>query len=248
MTLGLNGFSVNIIGPVRHFKKNDHNYYSLPNFSEYKIRLTNHRPTRTDAEVFIDGISVGTWRIGPFNSIVVERPANLNRRFVFVEQISKVVEDAGLDINCNSGLITVIFKPEKINICRFAKSPYISTPTFYDDSDTSYADINDDGVYYHSNGSINEMVTTDNTTSYNYGATILGKGTDQHFNLADQLTLIDYHNITRINLRLIASKHKLYLSVKDAMKGNPSDNLIYQLNDRMFNNDRILIEKPYTDY
>src|SRR5437588_410462 len=115
MSTNLNGFSVNIIGDnVIHFKKGEHNYYAVPHLSEYKIKLSNNRPTRCDAEISIDGDLVGTWRVESFDSITIERPANLNRRFIFVQERSNIAEQVGIRSSKDNGLITVIFKPERV--------------------------------------------------------------------------------------------------------------------------------------
>ena len=150
MNTSLNGFSVNILGNVNSFKKDDHNYYALPHMSEYKIKLTNNRPTKCDAQVFIDGESIGIWRINSFDNIILERPANTNRRFIFIKEGSNIAQNAGIYYNQNNGLIKVIFTPERIK--------YVDK-ICYTNCDQSYIKESSD--------------------NYSTGATILGNNTDQ---------------------------------------------------------------------
>ena len=112
MSTSLNGFSVIILGTdVEHFRNGEHNYYSLSHLSEYYIKLVNNRPTKCHAKVFIEGNSVGTWRIKAFSNITLERQVNINKKFVFIEK-----SNADERAKYNNGLINVIFKPENIKL------------------------------------------------------------------------------------------------------------------------------------
>jgi len=260
MSTTLNGFSINIINDaVNHFKRDEHNYYSLPHLTEYKIALSNNRSTRCDAEVFVDGLSVGTWRIDQYETITIERPADVNRKFIFAAESSPLARQLGVQKNSyDNGLIKVIFRPEKINICRFSEYPYISTPTFYNPSDVTFGEFSQS--YTNSNYSMNdsnqsksmrgcESVSNEcnfiGSDSLSSGATILGSGTDQYFNEATPLTEIDNKNITTINIRLVVAKNQPYVSLKDELKRRPmtmvppriEDGLVKQMTNRMFNND-----------
>ena len=54
----------------------------LPDRSQYKLKLTNGHETNCDAEIFIDGETIGKWRITPYSTITIERPANINRKLI----------------------------------------------------------------------------------------------------------------------------------------------------------------------
>lgn len=253
MSTNLNGFSVNIQSDsVTHFQKGEYNYYALPHLNKYKIKLTNNRPSKCDAEVSIDGEIVGTWRVKAFSSTVIERPANLNREFIFVEEKSNIAEEAGIQDGDNSnGLITVIFKPEKINsydsIRHCSTDKYFLSPSIYNGNEScnNWCTTSNES-YPHSNKS-QQCMSYDsfaNDSSFNSGATILGAGTDQYFNTAKRLTCIDTNNITTINLRLVTQNNP-YVSVKNAMRGKSTSipprfesNVGYHFMDRMCNNDR----------
>lgn len=250
MSIELNDFSVSIksgkpdqSGSTNNtyaFKKlGKYNYVSLPNYSLYKIKLTNNRNTRCDAEVKIDGVSVGTWRIPSFDSILIERPANINRRFVFFRQDSHVAKKAGIEKNSPfNGVISVTFKPElqmnyphNIGDDYNQISGYIKTPTYYEkwnygfDKSPLQTDIDFSAPVYRNSGASveNEMNLNMNTTmdiyssnisysdnnTYVSGATMLGSGTDQQFNTANKLFKYDSDQITNINLRLVVAVPKI---------------------------------------
>lgn len=218
MSTNLNGFSVNIKNDsVVHIHKNGHNYYSLPNMSEYKIKLTNSRSERCDAVVYIDGTYIGMWRIGPYSSIILERPAHLNRKFVFVEENSNIAMDSGIQkYNPENGLIKVIFKPE-----RTLETPLFQTPLLTNQSGrTQWRDTNGYDTFFDAarsessnagllNNSYRSNSSFSDTISYNSGATVLGNNTDQYFNTTNRLTAIDDHNTTTIHLRLIVAARSL---------------------------------------
>lgn len=239
MCTSLNGFSVNILGNnVTHFKRGEHNYYSLPHLSEYKIKLTNNRPTKCDAEVFIDGYSVGKWRIESFSSIILERPVNLNRKFIFVGERSNIAQEVGIQkYDQNNGLVSVIFKPEIIMSSYSVEQAYISRPTF----SCNEGNANYSNQSYLDSSSIGQI---ENNISFSSGATALGEGTYQYFNTTIPLANIDNNNITTINLRLVIARDPYYVSIKNVMRDNINsipprveDNLIHQISDYIFNSD-----------
>src|SRR5947207_11001892 len=120
MSVTLNDFGFSIVADdVTHLTKNDgrYHYFSLPNFSTYKIKLINNRETRSDAVVSVDGENIGTWRVPAFSTVTIQRPANVNRKLVFVKENSYTAKYAGVTRNdTNNGLVTVVFKPELQNL------------------------------------------------------------------------------------------------------------------------------------
>jgi len=267
MSANLNGYAVNILGKsVTYFTRgsnSEYNYFSLPHLTEYTIKLSNNHLTRCDAEIFVDGDSVGMWRIEPLDTIKLERPANLNRRFVFVVEKSHVAKQAGVRGKSDNGLITVVFTPEnKSPSCLYFNQPYLSTASFYDKNQVTYLDANSDGdsmtmknagdsrqVYQNSTGSIKELSSAPHR-QYSSGATILGAGTDQHFTSVQKLRDIDYDNVTTINIRLVVAKNdaRPYISIGKMVNETQIDqdiDLVHKMNDRLFGNDRVSLEKPY---
>lgn len=206
MSAHINGFSVKIIGNgVDFFKKNDFNYFAVPHKGEYKIKLTNQRETKADAVVTVDGEEVGTWRVNPYSSITLERPANINRKFIFVAENSKIGRSTGVTPNSyNNGIISVIFKPAKKHFRSFwgnMRGAMENEIQFDCDTDSIYKNCS-----YSKQQSANQ--------TFESGATILGDKTSQHFGSADHIYDFDKENFTTINLRLVIAKRKKYIPLK----------------------------------
>ena len=78
----LNNFSMNI-----ESKNSQNNGQVLMEHEEqYSIVLRNGNSKRADIELFVDGESVGTWRANPRQTLVLERPAEIQRKFTFVKK------------------------------------------------------------------------------------------------------------------------------------------------------------------
>jgi len=86
-------------------------YVILDHNTQYTLTLANHGELPCDAEVYIDNIVVGNWRIRPFSKTVIERPSNDNGRFTFYKEGTKEAEKAQIASDKNMGLISVIFRP-----------------------------------------------------------------------------------------------------------------------------------------
>jgi hypothetical protein len=90
-------------------------YVDIGHQTIYKLRLRNTHPTRCDVEVVIDNERVGTWRIGAWQTIVIERPAATPELFVALLLNSADGVDARLgDVSRRElGLVQATFKPER---------------------------------------------------------------------------------------------------------------------------------------
>lgn len=88
-------------------------YVELNHDTQYTLVLRNNRNERCDAEVSIDGIPIGTFRITGRSSMRLERPANDDGRFTFYRYGSS--EACGLPSVSMSkrGVVSVVFTPEK---------------------------------------------------------------------------------------------------------------------------------------
>ncbi len=89
----------------------DSGHIRLSHGDQYSILLTNAYDLPCDADVSIDGKSVGCWRIDPSRRIELERPANDPGRFTFSRLGSQEARDAALQSDDQLGLITVTFMP-----------------------------------------------------------------------------------------------------------------------------------------
>jgi hypothetical protein len=79
----------------------------------YSLLMKNHGYLDCDAEVSIDGTTVGKWRIRGNTQIEIERPADDTGRFTFYMLGSGQAKKIGLSANDNLGLVTVVFMPER---------------------------------------------------------------------------------------------------------------------------------------
>ena len=129
-----NGFAFQILKSKNNYydydktcdviKSNGASYVKLPHKSEYKIRLVNNKGCRTDVHIYIDGTKCGVWRLNPYKSAIIERPAHEQRKFTFFHESSSEAEGIGaVKGSEQNGLVKVVFKPAK---------EYITRNHFYD--------------------------------------------------------------------------------------------------------------------
>lgn len=122
----LNEYSV-VIRPGREVSDG---YVIMKHGDVYTITLRNARPTNCDAEIFIAGKSAGKWRIPPYKSITLERPAHDDGRFTFYQigtpEFSAI--GGGYVSTDLQGLIEVVFTPEKYKpVSNFTNTVNINT-------------------------------------------------------------------------------------------------------------------------
>jgi hypothetical protein len=104
-------------------------YVTMMHEQCYRIQMTNYDyQRRCDAEVFVDGKSVGTFRILKTQTITLERPANDTGKFTFYKAGTSAAQQAGEgNVGVNQrGLVEVVFKPEKYVA---PPPPPVGTPT-----------------------------------------------------------------------------------------------------------------------
>lgn len=89
-------------------------YVELRHGQHYNLNLSNRASTRCDADITIDGKSMGEFRIAAFGHIRLERPANDTGRFTFYQSGSSEASAVGLHLVSSDqlGLVTVRFRPE----------------------------------------------------------------------------------------------------------------------------------------
>jgi len=88
--------------------------------TRYSLVLKNHRSVPCDADVAIDGIQVGLWRVEATGEIRIERPAHDTGHFTFFEVGTKAAGLAGISKSSDNGLISVTFKPMRKSNCLHA--------------------------------------------------------------------------------------------------------------------------------
>jgi hypothetical protein len=88
-------------------------YVEMRHNTQYTLNLKNHRRVPCDADVTIDRIYVGTWRIEAHDEIRIERPVHDTGHFTFFEVATQEAEVAGISRHSDNGLVSVTFKPKK---------------------------------------------------------------------------------------------------------------------------------------
>lgn len=90
-------------------------HVGLPHNSVYTMRLGNHGGVDCDAEVEVDGKSIGCFRLPAYQTFALERPADDTGRFTFFRSDSTESQQAGESsiARDNKGLIRVVFKPDR---------------------------------------------------------------------------------------------------------------------------------------
>jgi hypothetical protein len=188
------------------FKKNinEGNYFLLSHGDNYKLKLFNHRSTKCDADVSIDGEHIGTWRINPHDHITIERPTSINRKFVFLRENSGSARRAGIKSGKGlNGLVEVKFTPETDKYFHPCDHCEEMSP-FNDLSNSRSLSANMSSANMSSNMSFANMSSCFKQLNYSsHGATALGKRSHQDFYEVSSLHNIDYHNITTILVRLL---------------------------------------------
>lgn len=161
----LNGFSVNV--PQAQEETSD-GYIVLKHGQNFSLRLHNghkycgsNKPA--DAEVWIQGKLIGTFRVPANQTIEIEHPVNDSGKFTAYRNGSIEASQIGIDPASNeNGLIKVIWKPgnQKVNHGQITWDSWLPGYPYYYVNHNSY----DDGHYYRSitsDKSYNSNTTTE---------------------------------------------------------------------------------------
>lgn len=190
-------FEVQVVSPqAERFVRDGHEYVSLPSGSIYSLHLVNNGNTQCDAVVTIDDTKVGTWRIEAGDSVTIDRPANINRKFTFVDERVEGTSRRSMTGSRvgdeNNGLIKIVFKPAKQEQAR--SSPRLAS----------------------ARGSA-PTITRAYSPRLSSGVTVLGDRSDQEFNNISSLrdSEIDWTGVVEINIRLVvrASSKQRYVGL-----------------------------------
>ena len=230
-----NGFGVKIITDTDQDKlrRESYNYVALKNNTEYRVQLLNDRSTDAMAEVYIEGDSVGTWLIPSKESITIDRPANIARKFTFFKETDSRAIGAGVIPGKSlNGIIRVIFYPKKqyISISSSISKvvyPRVNTPSVssfqnsgvispavssfqnFDVRSPTQSIISSPQASTSSYSNIMSSgmypKSPPRSPSYQSGATVLGAQSSQTFGSTKRFTdnEIDWENKTEIIIRLI---------------------------------------------
>jgi hypothetical protein len=189
----LNDFGFGVVGGQ---EKNG--YVDLDSGTKYQLKLWNfNTKLRCDAEVKIDGKTVGNFRIEKMDSIIIERPANDHGCFTFYAVGTIEAKIAMLEaVEENSlGLIEVTFYPEK-------------KPTLKK-SCTLQQEDNLASLRYQINPEDDELEALHKKIDSDYipGGTGLSGYSSIDYETTESLNY-DYDNIVTIYLRLVSTQQK----------------------------------------
>lgn len=200
-------FQVVIIGEDGNEKQRKYrDYVPMGNEEHYKIKLINNGDTRCDAEIKLENVHVGTWRVNPHASIIIERPAHVYRSFVFIDESSRKARESGVVPGSDTnGLLEVTFFPELPEQVMEVVSAQLS-PTRMARHTPERA------MFAHY-----EM---QEAPEYSSGATVLGGYSGQRFRNVSPITLIDKKNVTTIILRLVLERES-YKSLRSSIEAVP---------------------------
>ena len=169
----------------------------------YRIKLHNSNNLRCDAQVDLDGKTVGTWRINAHDSITLERPANDNGKFTFYKIGTSEAHSAQLSNDASLGLLKVTFTPEvdikpvkQVSGASWAASDYAG-----DDYPVMMGAM----PYGTSKGIDFNTYTTSSTNYRSAGGTGLSGHSGQYFSSVAPLDY-DYSGQTVIHLRLVCKE------------------------------------------
>lgn len=106
----LRGYALRIPGK----REKPYGYVQMEHGEQYRIALSNNTYIRCEAQLFIDGKEIGTWRLGSFDRIILERPPDDRACFTAYLLHSKEGRQVELEDNADLGLIKAVFTPELI--------------------------------------------------------------------------------------------------------------------------------------
>lgn len=229
-SVSLEPFSVTVISKyVRKFTQSGSFYFAVKDGAEYSLVLNSNHGTKADAEVTIDGERIGTFRIPPYGSLEVERPADTARKLTFVKEASKRAQKAGVSAGeANNGLVQVEFKPEKALLVAsaFRNTGKRVEPIDEDDISTwGVTEYKSDGRMTGAKGKRSrapspiveveeecanfrmfgdeDIPSNPSPANLSAGATILGKESKQQFRDVKPITDIDQSHARVIRFRLV---------------------------------------------
>jgi hypothetical protein len=211
----LNGFLVQV---PECLEETCDNYIVMRHGQQYSLKLSNHHKDDgsckpCDADVYIDGKFMGSWRIPYGQNIVLERSMNNSGRFTAYRKDSVEAKQAEIDSNSSDmGLIKVVFRPgtKKMQVSRVV----INTPRPYSPwwiepyspwNQPFYISTSDNTCRSDVSSSIVSYNVGDNSLIHSCknlvgGGTGLSGKSDQRFNEVEEL---DYNEAaTTIYLRL----------------------------------------------
>ncbi len=240
MSIQSNGFTVKIV--VLSDGKS-HTQPKLPNSNvvplkhgqEYGVYLYNSNKEPCDAELFIDTVNMGKFRVPGLRGVTIERPQNIAQKFTFYEEGTAEAKESQIKSGVpTNGNVRVVFLPGKkrTGMMWSITGEWVEVPDDYPKPHWHQSGMRrtDDGGRYSSDGlpyvnqgrtvqmmnqsatlssnnlEISNSVTDSLTDGFGSGGTGLGAASDQSFHVARNIEY-DYSRKTTIDLRLVVGEY-----------------------------------------
>jgi len=99
---------------IQNNREDGRGYVRMEHGAPYSLCLGTESAIATDAEVSIDGLPMGTWRLAPYRNTCIERPADDTGRFTFYRADSDegYAVGSGQVARSDKGRVSVRFVPE----------------------------------------------------------------------------------------------------------------------------------------
>ncbi len=106
-------------------------YVRMEHGAVYSVCFRNNLGRAADAELTIDGLPMGTWRLAAYRNACIERPADDNGRFTFyrAESSEGYAVGSGQVTRSDKGRVSVRFIPEVERVYP-VPTPYAPTPRY----------------------------------------------------------------------------------------------------------------------
>ena len=194
------GFSLSVQNRADDYR----GYVRMDHGAVYSLCFRNDVGRAADAEVSIDGLPMGTWRLSPYRSACIDRPADDTGRFTFyrADSADGYAVGSGQVSRSDKGRVSVRFIPEVERYVPPAPVPYAQ--------DRSYAapSMQDDGMMAESAPSARGAYSSDGRKmmpprqGLGAGVTGLTGESDQRFGRAGPIER-DWANAVTLELRLV---------------------------------------------
>lgn len=190
-------------------RADDYNgYVRLPHGASYAVCFSNQQNRRADAELSIDGLSMGTWRLSAYQTSCVDRPADDTGRFTFYRARSSEGYAVGsADVSRqDKGLVSVRYYPEIERV--YAPGPprpvvpYSRTEPMMRSQEDAMDYAAPSSEAYSSAPTARQYKRTPPRGNLGAGVTGLSGHSNQHFATAGPIER-DYADAVTVQLRLV---------------------------------------------
>lgn len=223
----LGDFTVQISSHGSYIDEDKQNYVALQHKSEYIVILQNHGYSKCDAEVKMDGESIGMYRIDAGSQMLLERPSKEAKKFTFIKSDSDIAKSTGASEKApTNGLIQVTFKPERqkkmqTRLQTYSSSASSQSTSFHLSGNSTFGpiksrmkkkcDVSDFDDEDDEDECLNESTVQEKSKGlkiYDAGVTVLGSASSQKFNDVPSIKDVDLSRVATISLRLVLLKEE----------------------------------------